>query len=64
MQQNATTSKWTEKEVDSKLKDIMSNIFDNMYNTAKELDDLYNLEKAANITSFKKIYEAMKAQGV
>ena len=34
------------------------------YETAKEINNIYNLEKAANIASFKKIYEAMKAQGV
>ena len=64
MHQNATTSKWSAEEVDSKLKVIMGNIFDNIYETAKEINNIYNLEKAANIASFKKIYEAMKAQGV
>lgn len=64
MLQNATTSKWSAEEVDRELKTIMENIFDNIYETAKDLNNIYNLEKAANVASFKKIYEAMKAQGV
>src|SRR5690554_686503 len=64
MQQNVTTSTWTKEEVDSKLKDIMANLFTNVYNMAKELGDLYNLERAANIVAFRRLSDAMMAQGV
>lgn len=64
MEQNATTSKWTSDLVDEKLKENMYNIFDNIYNTALSINDKYNLVKATNIAAFKKLYEAMKAQGI
>lgn len=64
IQQNTTTSKWTFEEVDNKLKVIVNKMFNNVYKKALELNDLYNLEKAANITAFKRLYEAMKEQGV
>lgn len=64
MTQNATNSVWSFAEVDQKLKSKMENIFNNIYLTATNLDELYNLEKAANITAFNKLYMAMKALGV
>ena len=64
MTQNATNSVWSFAEVDQKLKSTMENIFNNIYLTATNLDELYNLEKAANITAFNKLYMAMKALGV
>lgn len=64
MNQNATHSVWTKQYVDQQLKLTMENIFDNIYSQAQKLNDSYNLEKAANIYSFVKIYEAMKHQGI
>lgn len=64
MNQNATHSVWTKQYVDQQLKLTMENIFDNIYSQAQKLNDPYNLEKAANIYSFVKIYEAMKHQGI
>lgn len=64
MTQNATNSVWTFKEVDQKLKQTMETLFSNLYETANDIGELYNLEKAANITAFNKLYLAMKAQGI
>lgn len=64
MNQNATHSVWTKQYVDQQIKLTMENIFDNIYFQAQKLNDSYNLEKAANIYSFVKIYEAMKHQGI
>lgn len=57
--QNVNNEKWSFEEVDSKLKGIMSNIFKNCYETAKELNDEYNLVKGANNYSFKNIANKM-----
>lgn len=62
--QNATHQTFTFAEVDLKIKNIMESIFDNIYQTSVELNNPYNLVKAANLYSFNKIYEAMKNQGV
>ena len=64
MSQNAMHMSWTFGEVDSKLKDIMENIFHNVYNTSKK----YNLKSndlltGANIAGFEKILTAIKLQG-
>ena len=52
------------EEVDSKLKNIMVNIFHNAYNASKEYGDEGNLVMGANVAGFLKVAEAMKAQGV
>ena len=57
--QNANKEKWSFEKVDNRLKDIMANIFNNCYNTAKELGDEYNLIKGANNYSFKNIADKM-----
>ncbi|MDY0277090.1 MAG: NADP-specific glutamate dehydrogenase [Acholeplasma sp.] len=64
MSQNAMNLPWSSNEVDEKLKDIMNNIFNEIYETALSHSDPYNLEKGANIYSFLKILDAMKAQGL
>lgn len=64
MSQNSLRLSWTAEEVDSRLKDIMANIF----NTAKETAEKYNLGKdylaGANIAAFEQIADAMIAQGL
>ena len=64
MSQNVTNSFWSFETVDNKLKDIMETIFSNIYSTALQINETYNLEKAANIAAFHKLYLAMKAQGI
>ena len=52
IEQNKKNEKWTFEQVDNRLKGIMSNIFNNVYKTAKELGDEYNLVKGANNYAF------------
>lgn len=52
IQQNKLNESWTFEEVDNRLKSIMSNIFNNIYEMAKELGDEYNLVKGANNYAF------------
>lgn len=53
--QNKTKEHWSFEKVDCELKRIMNDIFNNLFKTAQENNDPYNLMKAANIYSFKKI---------
>ncbi len=64
MSQNSQRLSWSREEVDAKLKVIMKNIHDNAASTAEEYGFGYNLVKGANIAGFKKVAEAMMAQGV
>lgn len=64
MSQNSMRYSWTFEEVDEKLHSIMKNIFNSIYETAKEYNNEYDLVMGANIAGFMKVYEAMKAQGV
>ena len=64
MSQNSQRLSWSREEVDAKLKVIMKNIHDNAADTAEEYGFGYNLVKGANIAGFKKVAEAMMAQGV
>ena len=63
MSQNSQRMDWTFEEVDSKLKDIMINIFNQSANAAKEYGHEGNYVIGANIAGFKKVAEAMIAQG-
>lgn len=63
MSQNAQHLSWTAEEVDSRLHDIMVNIFNTCRDTAKEYGHEKDYVVGANIASFLKIAEAMKAQG-
>ncbi|WP_049155341.1 NADP-specific glutamate dehydrogenase [Corynebacterium aurimucosum] len=64
MQQNASRDSWSFEHTDQRLHEIMSNIFRNIDKTSKE----YGLEgdyvAGANIAGFKKVADAMLAQGV
>ena len=64
MQQNAGMQSWTFETVDGKLKDIMGNIYKNAAATAKEFGQPGNLVLGANIAGFRKVADAMIAQGV
>lgn len=64
MSQNSLRDKWTFNEVDLRLKNIMKNIFDNVYNTAKEYNAENNYIVGANIAGFVKVADAMIAQGI
>ena len=59
IEQNKKNEKWSFEKVDNRLKDIMSNIFNNIYKTAKDLGDEYNLAKGANNYAFIGIAEKM-----
>jgi len=64
MSQNSMRLAWSAEEVDAKLKGIMKNIHDASAKAAKDYGLGYNLVAGANISGFKKIAEAMIAQGV
>ncbi len=64
MSQNSERYRWTAEEVDAKLKQIMKDIHDSSAAAAEECGLGYNLVAGANIAGFKKVAEAMIAQGV
>ena len=63
MSQNSMRYSWTFEEVDAKLKGIMINIHKNAASASEEYGFGYNLVAGANIAGFKKVAEAMLAQG-
>ena len=64
MSQNSMRYSWTAEEVDAKLHQIMTNIYNNSYEAAKKFGMEGDLIAGANISGFMKVAEAMKAQGV
>ena len=64
MSQNAERLSWTEEEVDSQLKTIMINIHKASAEAAAEYGLGYNLVAGGNIAGFKKVADAMIAQGL
>lgn len=64
MSQNSQRLSWSLEEVDSKLSAIMVNIFHSIDTAAKQYGQPGNLVLGANIVGFKKVAEAMMAQGV
>lgn len=64
MSQNSERLSWTFEEVDEKLKGIMANIYKNAKQNAVDFGDADNLVMGANIAGFKKVAEAMSAQGL
>ena len=64
MSQNSMRYSWTSEEVDAKLKQIMKNIHDNSVSAAEEYGLGYDLVAGANIAGFKKVVDAMQAQGL
>ena len=62
IEQNKKGEKWSFEKVDERLKGIMATIFNNIYKTAKDLGDPYNLVKGANNYAFIGIAEKMLAR--
>jgi len=64
MQQNSMRTSWTFEEVDSRLKNIMKNIYKKSSEAAKKYGCEGNLLAGADIAGFLKVADAMIAQGV
>lgn len=64
MSQNSERLSWSFEEVDSKLQNIMVNLFHNMDDAAKRYGKEGNYVAGANIAGFEKVVTAMIAQGV
>ena len=64
MSQNSMRLSWTFEEVDAKLKGIMENRYAEISSAAKEYGQENNFVMGANIAGFKKVAEAMMAQGI
>jgi len=64
MSQNSQRLSWTFEEVDGRLQTIMEDIFANVAAAAEEYDLGKNYVAGANIAGFKKVVDAMNAQGI
>ena len=64
MSQNSERLSWTFEEVDSKLKNIMQNLFHNIDEAAKKYGFEGNYVVGANLAGFEKVLNAMNAQGI
>ena len=64
MAQNSERLVWTAEEVDMQLKGIMNRIYRLCVDTAAEYNLGYDLVSGANIAGFKRVAEAMMAQGI
>ena len=64
MSQNSERLAWSAEEVDTKLHSIMVNIHKASMEAAEECGLGYNLVAGANIAGFKKVADAMMAQGI
>lgn len=64
MSQNAEHLSWTAEEVDKHLHEIMSDIFQSIHNAAESYGCSGNYVVGANLAGFRKVAEAMLAQGV
>ncbi|MEW4192751.1 NADP-specific glutamate dehydrogenase [Bacillus altitudinis] len=64
MAQNSARMSWTFEEVDGQLKQMMQSIYRQCTETAEEYGYAGNLMVGANIAGFRKVADAMIAQGV
>ncbi|MCM3170817.1 MULTISPECIES: NADP-specific glutamate dehydrogenase [Paenibacillus] len=64
MSQNSMRLSWTFEEVDAKLHQIMKNIYTSCVEAAEEYGCSGNLVVGANIAGFRKVADAMLAQGI
>ena len=64
MSQNAIRLSWSAEEVDKRLFDIMANIHENCVENGATADGYVNYVNGANIAGFRKVADAMLAQGV
>jgi glutamate dehydrogenase (NADP+) len=64
MSQNAMRLPWTREGVDERLREIMRRIHEQCRDTAEEFGEPGNYVHGANIAGFRKVADAMLAQGV
>lgn len=64
MSQNSLRMEWSREEVDEKLHNIMKSIFATCRDTAKDLGHEGNYQLGANAAGFRKVADAMIAQGM
>jgi glutamate dehydrogenase (NADP+) len=64
MTQNSERLYWSFEEVDTRLKMIMSGIFHNIDDAAKEYNKPGNFVLGANVAAFKRVARAMLDQGI
>lgn len=64
MSQNAIRLSWSREEVDQRLFDIMANIHENCVANGSESSGYINYVNGANIAGFRKVADAMLAQGI
>lgn len=64
MSQNAQLQRWSFEEVDSRLKATMQHICQNVSQTAREYGVAGNYVDGANIAGFKRVADAMIAEGI
>ena len=64
MSQNAQMQRWSFEEVDTKLKETMVHICTNVAETAEEYGVKGNYVDGANIAGFKRVADAMIAEGI
>ena len=64
MAQNASMQSWSESDVDEQLQNVMLHIFTTIRDTAHEYGCENDLVAGANIAGFKRVANAMLAQGV
>lgn len=64
MTQNSERLSWTKEEVDAKLKGIMQSIYKQIVDALNEYGLGYDLVAGANLAGFKKVADAMIAQGI
>ncbi len=64
MSQNAQMMRWSFEKVDAKLKDIMIHICTNVAQTAEDYGVKGNYVDGANIAGFKRVADAMIAEGI
>merc|ERR1712110_449769 len=64
MAQNSARLEWTREEVDNRLKGIMKSIYTTCRDVAKDLGHEGDFQLGANAAGFKKVADAMIAQGM
>ena len=64
MTQNSERLTWTKEEVDAKLHYIMKNIYKQITDALEEYGFGYDLVAGANLAGFKKVADAMLAEGI
>ena len=64
MSQDSIRLSWSFEETDARLREIMKNIYRNCYEAAEEVGYPGNLVVGANVSGFRKVADAMIAQGI